>query len=148
MASSSKNTMVFDTETLIAVEILTLESISKTDLLKALEPLKSASLPKMVELIFSLPLKEPGTSTTLKELRKLSRKVDKEDFQAAVDMESFYWTTCRILDKGQGLSLHTVAKLELLNYMLGHLLTYSDMDEFRSAIAKWLSVIKDNQTKE
>ena len=90
--------MVFDTETLITVEILTLESISKTDLLKALEPLKSASLPKMVELIFSLSLKEPGTSTTLKELRKLSRKVDKEDFQAAVDMESFYWTTCRILD--------------------------------------------------
>ena len=32
--------------------------------------------------------------------------------------------------------------------MLGHLLTYNDMDEFRSAIAKWLSVIKDNQTKE
>lgn len=148
MASSSNNTMVFDTENLIAAELITLESISKSELLKALEPLKSEALLKMVELIFSLPLKEPGTSTTLKELRKLSRKADKEDFLAAVDVESFYWTTSHILDKGQGLSLHTVAKLELLNYMLGHLLTYSDMDEFRSAISKWLRVIKDNQTKE
>jgi len=148
MPSSSENTRVTDNGNLISAEIISFESISKPELLKALEPLKSEALSKMVELIFSLPLKEPGTSTTLKELRKLSRKADKEDFLAAVDMEPFYWTTCRILDKGQGLSLHTVAKLELLNYMLGHLLTYSDMDEFRSAIAKWLSVIKDNQTKE
>lgn len=153
MRSSSENTKVTETENVIAAEIISFESINKAELLRALAPSKSKALPKMVEKIFTLPLKEPGTSTTLKELIRLSKKADKEDYNYPYDLdlmidfdlEPFYWTMCRILDKGQGLSLHVIAKLELLSSMLGHVLEDSIMAEFRATASKWLDVIKDNQ---
>ena len=150
MDTSSENTRVHDDDNVISVMIIKTENIDKKEILDALAPTNSKVFPKMVESIFELPLKEPGTSQTLWALVTLSEEADTEDDRDDLygdqhdRVDALWHTIYDILENGQGIPLHVIAKLELLSALLGHILEESYMTQFRTSVYKWLNAIKDN----
>ena len=153
MDSFSENTKASDDSNVISVMFLQTDTISKEDILEGLAPTNSKVFPKMIDAIFDMPIKEPGTSQALQALLRLSEEADVEEdrddlYEDQYDrVDSLWHLIFDMLDHCQGISLHIIAKLELLSAMLGHILEESYMTQFRTTAYKWLNAIQDN-TKE
>ena len=153
MPSSSTNIFPVPDKNKFAVTIYSHEEVTKQEILEVLAPLHSKYLGKMVRTIFAMPIKGAGVAHTLKQLIHMSIFVDEELFgkleEAAEDkLEKMHSTLSLMLDKGQGLAGHDIARLELIIALIGHMIEMSAFDEFRATAWKWLNCIKDNQTKE
>ena len=134
----------------LSAQIIYMEYVREQEIVNALKKLQNADLIEMAKLIYELPDRnKPKLLRKLDRIIELSEQIDdkgyqEEEYDDLDVLTKIYDRMHTIIEHGQGLSTHDLARLEMLSQMLDDILSDEIFEDFRACATKWFEVVKSN----
>lgn len=121
------------------------ESVELQTLRDAFDSFTNRDLVKLVEAIFTLPYKGSIVEKKLQSIIDLSERVDKLGYQDG-DLDAIEEVYDKLLimgNHGQGLDMHDMARIEMLEVLIDDILCDFTFGHLRDVTRKWLNVVRE-----
>lgn len=121
------------------------EEVYLQTLRDAFDSFTNRDLVKLVETIFTLPYRGAVVEKKLQSIIDLSERVDKLGYQDGdLDTIEEVYDKLLIMEKnGQGLDMHDMARIEMLEVLIDDILCDFTFGHLRDVTRKWLSVVQE-----